>query len=454
MIYLARRFSLSVGMLMLLGTAGPVRAVDWPQWLGPQRDGVWRETGILAQFPKEGPKILWRTAIGAGYSGPSVVEGRVYVMDRQKTPPREGTPPPPKGTQAGKERTLCLDSASGKILWTHAYDCPYVQLGYATGPRTTPLVHGDKVYTLGAMGDLFCLEARTGKPIWSKNLAREYDAPTPVWGWSANLLLDGDRLITLAGGEKSAVVALNAANGKEVWRALTTEEIGYAPPMIYEAGGKRQLIVWLTDSLNSLDPATGTVYWSQPYPAAIRPAVTIATPRKLNDLLFVSTFYHGPLMMKLAADKPTASVLWKSKSDDPEKPDGIHALITTPFLKEGHVYGIGGNGELICVKADTGEKVWETKAIFGGKKALFGTAFLVEQGDRFFIPTDQGDLIIARLTPQGYEEISRTHLLDATQEARGRTVVWSYPAFANRCIFARNDKEILCASLAAKEAKD
>src|SRR5262249_44815874 len=282
---------------------------------------------------------------------------------------------------------------------------------------------------------------------------KEYKAPMPFWGWSANLLLDGDRLITLVGGEKSAVAALNAKDGTEIWRALTTEEVGYAPPMIYEAGGKRQLIVWLTDSLNSLDPATGAVYWSEPYPAKIRPAVTIATPRKLGDLLFISTFYHGPLMMKLAADKPTASVLWKSKSDDPGKPDGIHALITTPILKDGHVYGIGGGGELICVKAATGEKVWETNAIFGGKKALFGTAFLVEQGERTFLLTDQGDLIIVRLTPKGYEEVSRAHLLDPTQEARGRTVVWAHPAFANRCIFARNDKEIVCASLAEKKTR-
>jgi outer membrane protein assembly factor BamB len=438
-------------VLLVLVLPGPARADDWPQWLGPKRDGVWRETGILDKFPKGGPKILWRTEIGGGYAGPAVADGRVYLMDRQPTKPKEGDPPPPKGTLAGTERILCLDAASGKILWKNEYDCPYVKLGYPSGPRTTPVVAGGKVYTLGAMGDLYCLDAVSGKVHWSKSLAKEYKAPTPVWGWSANLLLDGDRLITLVGGEKSAVVALQADTGKETWRALTTQEVGYAPPLIVEAGGKRQLIVWLTDSVNALDPATGTAYWSEPYPAKTRPAVTVATPRPMGDLLFVTTFYHGSLMLKLAADKPAASVLWQSKGDNPSRPDRLHGLISTPVLKDGHVYGICAFGELRCLKADTGEQLWESLQPVGGKKALFGTVFLIQQGERFFLFNDQGDLIIARLTPKGYEEIDRAHLLEPTQDGRGRTVVWSHPAFANRCVFARNDKEILCASLAEKD---
>src|SRR5262249_52379506 len=155
-----------------------------------------------------------------------------------------------------------------------------------------------------------------------------------------------------------------------------------------EAGGKRQLIIWLSESLNSLDPATGNVYWTQAYPPRgepQRPAVNIITVRRLNDLLFISTYYHGPMMLKLAADRPAAEVIWKGKSDNPEKPDGLHSLMATPVLKDGHVYGVCANGELRCLKADTGEQLWETYAATGGKKTDCGTAFLVPQGDRFVI---------------------------------------------------------------------
>jgi outer membrane protein assembly factor BamB len=205
-------------------------------------------------------------------------------------------------------------------------------------------------------------------------------------------------VISLVGGDKSAVVAFDKKNGKELWRSLTTQEVGYAPPVIYEAGGKRQLIIWLTESVNSLNPESGEVYWSQPYPAdgkPMRPAVSIMMPRKMNDLLFVSTYYHGPMMLKLDKEQPAATVLWKSKSVNTEKQDPINVLIPTPFLKDGYLYGVGGAGDLCCLKADTGEKIWETYMATGGKKADFATVFIVEKGDRFFLFNDQGDLIIA-----------------------------------------------------------
>jgi outer membrane protein assembly factor BamB len=235
-----------------------------------------------------------------------------------------------------------------------------------------------------------------------------------------------------------------------VWKALTAKEVCYSPPMIYEAGGKRQLIVWLDASVNGLDPETGKPYWSQPYADGKPryPAVSIATPRKAGSDLFVTSFYHGGLMLRLADDKPAAKELWRSKANDIEKSEGLHALMTTPVLKDGYVYGVCGLGELRCLKADTGERVWETYEATGGKQAAFATAFLVEQGERFFLFNEQGDLIIARLSPKKYEEVSRAHLLDPTYKLEGRKVVWSHPAFANKCVYARNDKEMVCVSLA------
>jgi outer membrane protein assembly factor BamB len=443
-------------VLAALAVAVPAaRADDWPQWLGPQRDGVWRETGLLDKLPEGGPKVLWRAEVHKGYSGPAVAAGRLYVMDWRRATGADGQPlRATRGGLPGTERVLCLDAANGKPLWQHEYPCPY-KVSYPNGPRTTPLVHKGRVYTLGTMGDLFCFDAATGKVVWSRNFVKDYKAPVPVWGWSAHPLLDGDRLYCLVGGDKSAVVAFDKDTGKEVWKNLSAEEIGYSPPMIYEAGGKRQLIVWHTEAINGLDPATGAVYWTQQYPTRgepQRPAVTIVTPRRLGDLLFITTYYHGPLMLKLAADRPAATVLWQGKSDNAEKPDGLHSLMCSPVLKDGHIYGVCANGELRCLKADTGKQLWQTYAFTGGKKTDCGAAFLVPQGDRFVIFNEQGELILAELTPMGHKEISRARLLEPTHEARGRTVVWSHPAFANRCVFARNDKEIVCVSLAAGPA--
>jgi outer membrane protein assembly factor BamB len=435
-------------------TAVTVRADDWPQWLGPQRDGVWRETGILEQFPAGGPKVRWRTPIGAGYAGPAVADGRVYITDRRLAKDAQNPANPfSRGAVAGTERVLCLEEASGKILWQREYDCRY-QVSYPAGPRTTPLIHGGKVYTLGTMGDLLCLDAQTGKILWSRNLPKDYETQVPLWGYSAHPLLDGEKLICLVGGEGSVAVAFHKDTGKEIWRALSAHEPGYCPPMIHEAGGKRQLIIWHPESVNSLDPETGRVYWSQPF--TVRAGMSIPTPRQAGDLLLVSCFYNGSMMLKLDDQAPRASLLWKGKgkNERPDGTDGLHSVMATPFLKGGYIYGVCSHGELRCLKADTGERVWESLHATGSVKNLrtdrWNNAFLVANGDRYFLFTEKGDLIIARLTPTGYEELSRAHILEPTNTMPGRLVVWSHPAFANKSMYARNDKEIVCVSLAAE----
>jgi outer membrane protein assembly factor BamB len=444
-------------LLLAVPTGGLVpslgRADDWPQWLGPQRDGVWREAGILERFPDKGPKVRWRTPIGAGYAGPAVVGGRVFVTDRILARDAKNPANPfGRSTVAGSERVLCLDDKTGKILWHHEYDCPY-HISYPAGPRATPVVAGGKVYTLGAMGDLLCLDVANGKVLWSINLPREYKAPVPAWGFAAHPLLDGDRLICLVGGEGSVVVAFHKDTGAEVWRALSAAEPGYCPPMIFEAGGKRQLIIWHPEAVNSLDPEIGQVYWSQKFLA--KAGLSIPTPRQTDHLLFVTAFYDGSMLLKLDAERPAATVLWKGKShsEQPNRTDGLHSIMSTPFLRDGHIYGVCSYGELRCLRLDTGERVWQTHAATGGKSERWANAFLVAQGDRFFLFNEQGDLIIARLDPKGYHEISRAHLLEPTNHMTNRPVVWSHPAFANRSVYARNDKEIVRVSLAAEDAK-
>ena len=442
--------ALCLGLILATST---VRADDWPQWLGPKRDGVWRETGILAKFPQGGPKVRWRTPIGEGYSGPSVANGKVYITDRIR---EKGVSNPDnafdrKTRVAGVERVLCLNEADGKILWEHEYPCEY-QISYPSGPRTTPVVSGDKVYTYGAMGHLFCLDANNGKVVWSKNMLEDYQMTVPGWGFAGHPLLDGDRLICLVGGEGSVAVAFNKDTGKEIWKALSSGEPGYAPPMIFDIDGIRQLILWHPESVNSLDPETGKVYWSQRYnkKKALFAGMSIPTPIHYKDKLFFTNFYEGSLMLQVkGTDAP--KVLWQIQGSDVTNTKALHSVMTTPFIKDDYIYGICSYGELRCLEVATGKRIWESFQPTTGKSTRWGHAFIVQQGDRCIFFNEGGDLIIAKLSPTGYEEIDRANILVPTNTMappKGRRVIWSHPAFANRSVYARNDKEIVCVSMA------
>lgn len=218
----------------LVGTSEPARADDWPQWGGPQRDAVLREEGLIETFPAAGPKVVWRAKVGLGYSGPAIVGDSVYITDRILAAGAANPDNPfatskkgalPKTGIPGQERVLCLDAKTGAVRWTHAYDCGYT-ISYAAGPRCTPIVRDGKVWTLGAEGHLFCLSAKDGTVVWKKDFRADYDTEPPVWGHSASPILDGNRLITLVGGDNSAVVAFDADTGKELWKALKTPDVG------------------------------------------------------------------------------------------------------------------------------------------------------------------------------------------------------------------------------------
>lgn len=377
-------------------------------------------------------------------------DGRVYVMDRQLAKGASNPADPfQRGTIPGSERVLCLDDKDGKILWVHEYDCPYT-ISYPSGPRTTPLIHSGNVYTLGSEGNLLCLDAKTGKLIWERDFKKDYSIPTPMWGFAGNPLIDGQRLICLAGGDGSTVVALDKNSGKELWRALSAKEPGYSSPIIIEAGGKRQLIIWHPESASALDPETGKLYWSEPVKS--RSGMSIATPRKLDNLLLFTSFYNGSLAMQLDPAKPEAKPVWRTEKASEKDTTHLNAVMSTPFLEGGYIYGVCSYGQLRCVKAATGERVWETfQATTSGEPVRWANAFLVKQDSRFFLFNEKGDLIIAKLSPEGYQEISRAHLLAPTSDAAGRTVLWSHPAFANKCIYARNDNTLACFSLRAQK---
>ena len=426
--------------LFLVSTAS-LNADDWPQWMGPQRDNVWRESGIIQKFPDGGPKVLWRTPITGGYSGPAVADGKVFVTDYEtKDEVQVGNFERKEFT--GTERVLCLDEATGNELWKHEYPVKYT-ISYPSGPRCTPNVDGDRVYTLGAEGHLFCFDVPTGKIVWSKDLKAEYGTKAALWGYAAHPLIDGDKLLTLAGGEGSHIVALNKLTGHEIWRSGTSTEQGYSPPTIIDFAGVRQLILLKPDAVSSINPDDGREYWSVPYEASN--GSIIMSPIVAGDHLYVAGYSNKSLMLKLDSEKPGATEVWRGKKNI------ICPVNVQPFLVQNVLYGFDQKGVLRALKLPSAERLWESQDVIGKRPAGSETAFLVQHEDHFWLFNELGELIIAKLSPVGYGEIDRAKVIEPSNLAFGRDVVWSMPAFANKHAYIRNDNEIICVNLAQAE---
>ena len=415
------------------------RADGWPQWMGPKRDNVWREEGIVDKFPAGGPKVLWRAPVAGGYAGVAVAEGKVFVTDFVPGGELPGDNFERK-TAAGTERVLCLDEATGKELWKHEIPVTYT-ISYPAGPRCTPTVDGDRVYTLGAEGNLLCLSVTDGRVIWAKDLKKDYETKAALWGWAGHPLVDGNRLFVIAGTAKTHVVALDTLTGKELWRAGTAPEQGYSPPTIIEAGGVRQLVLMKPDGMYAVAPDTGAILWETPYNADN--GSIIMAPLKVGEHVYVGGFQEKNLCVKLAADKPGVEVVWRNKAKH-----GISAVNVQPFVDGTMVYGFHEKGDLRGVEIPSGAVKWSSPGPFGDRAPPSATAFITRHENRFFLFAETGDLVIAKLSPAGYEEIDRAHLLDTTQSAFGRGVVWCPPAYADRSVFIRNDKELIRVSLA------
>jgi outer membrane protein assembly factor BamB len=406
-------------------------ADDWPQWMGPNRDGDWKETGVLTKFPSGGPKKLWSVPIAGGYAGPAVADDKVFVFDYARAEGDAGNNPAKRSELVGKERLLCLDAKDGHEVWKFEYDCKY-SVSYPAGPRCTPTVIGGKVYTLGAMGHLHCLDAGTGKPIWSKNFTADYKAETPIWGFAGHPLVFKNLLVCLVGGPDALLVAFDKDTGAEKWKALTppSDGPGYGTPALIDAGGTTQLVFWHPKAVVGLNPSTGGSYWSVP----LKPSygMSIMAPRKEGDTLFTGGIGHAAVAIKLDPARPAATEAWRG-----QKNTSVYPVNSTPLIEDGVIYGV----DQPVIGEDQDE---------GYTGAGSGTAFLVKNGDRYFLFAETGHLVIAKLTPKEYEEIDRAKLVEPTGEAFGRKVVWSHPAFARRCVFVRNDKEIACFSLASE----
>lgn len=403
---------------------------DWPDWRGVNRDGIWSETGIVEKFDSKNLVSKWSVPVGSGYSGPTVSNGKVYLTDLIKQPSQT-------------EGVLCFDEKTGVKIWEFRYPCEYSGVGYPAGPRASVVINDGKAFSLGTMGNLICLNAANGAVIWQKDLNSEYEIRMPTWGISATPLITGNKIILqISGSNNACVIALDKNTGKEIWRNL--EDIAaYSAPTIIEKNGKRIVVVWTEDSLAGLNPETGEVYWRFPWKTGA--GMSIATPVLYNDHIFVSAFYSGSLLVKLGNDYTSAQKVWQRSGESERNTDALHCVMNTPVIMDGFIYGVDSYGELRCLEFATGNRAWED--LTAVKKNRWANIHFVQNGNKTWMFNEHGELIISELSPKGFKEISRTKIIEPTKEQLPRGVTWSHPAFANKHVFIRNDRELVCVDL-------
>lgn len=418
---------------------------DWPRWMGENNDGVYQETGIIDSIPESGLNVKWRQPTAGGYAGPAVADGKVLIFDYVKSDGEVKNDPDKRVQLQGVERLRALDMNTGEEIWSQQYDSPY-SISYPAGPRCTPTVDGDRVYSLGAEGELQCRNLADGELIWSKNFKKDFGAEVLIWGAASHPLIDGDLLYTMVGGKGQAIVAFDKMTGDVVWKALDAES-GYCPPSIIEHGGVRQLIVYDPQGVSSLNPTDGSVYWTQPMEPLYQ--MSIARPMVDGDRMYFSGIGFKSIMLQLKSDPPSAEVLWKGTNKN-----SVYSANATPLFVDGVLYGSDCKvGSLMAVDATTGERLWETFEATKPdekRKVDHGTAFVTRIGDtdRYLIMGEAGQLLMAKMTPEKFESLGSFQAIEPTGEAFGRDVLWSHPAYANRTAFIRNDKEIIAVDLA------
>lgn len=434
-------------IVCLLIPSSLAMADDWPQWMGPHRDDVYHESGVINSIPEDGLKVKWRVPIAGGYAGPAVANGRVFVTDYLADSVEVSNNPGQRQERKGKERVLAFDAETGKQLWTYEYERPY-SISYAVGPRCTPTIDGELLYWIGAEGDLVCLKAENGQVVWKRSLSKDFDAQIPIWGVAGHPLVAGDLLIVMVGGVGQGVVALDKRNGEMQWKSLNAK-MGYAPPSVVEAGGTRQLIIYHPEGISSLSLLDGQKFWE----IELKPAyeMSVARPMVDGNQMYASGIQTESVMIELDQNEPTAKALWRG-----EPKTAVNSGTSTPVFVDGVVYGSDCNvGSLIAVDAKNGDRLWQTFEATRPEETRFvkhGTCFVTRLGesDRYLIFSEVGDLLVAEMTRDGFKSLGRFHVLEPTSEAFGRNVVWSHPAYADRTGFFRNDKELVAVDLSHK----
>ncbi|MCI0692139.1 PQQ-like beta-propeller repeat protein [candidate division KSB1 bacterium] len=382
---------------------------DWPQWLGPNRNGISAEIGLLKSWPATGPKILWRIPLGEGFSGVSISQGRAYTLF----------------AQGSDEFVVCLDAASGKELWRTRSGSTFKDMN-GNGPRSTPTVHNEVVYALGAHGNLYALQTASGKKLWSHDLKKEFNTagPSRDGGFSTSPLIEGDLLLVEAGGRAgNSFIAFDKQNGAVVWK-VESDRPAFASPIAITVNGVRQIVFFSAAGAIAMSPANGKVFWRLPWKTDSD--VNAATPLFIPpDKVFISSGYDvGATLQRIIAGNATARIeeIWKSKV--------ICNLYTSSILQGDYLYGFDG-GMLKCFEWNTGAEKWKQRG-FGAGTLIYADGHLIVLGDK-------GKLALVEATPAGYKEKAAAEILD------GRCI--TVPALAAGKLYVRNMKELVCLDL-------
>ena len=404
---------------LLLVFAANLWAEDWSRWRGPRGDGTWHAPKLSEKWPEDGLKRLWKRSVSPGFSGVSVAGGGVFLMDR-----------PDKEKHGERERVVCFDADSGETLWTYSYEAEYGDLDYGKGPRASVTVRAGKVYGLGAVGHAFCLDAKTGKQFWVRDLVKEEKARLPTWGFSAAPESYDDLMLYHVGARPiGSVLALDAITGETRWRT-GKEPAGYGPPVPITRGGRRELICWGPNHIVGLPIGGGDELWKIPY--KITYGVAIATPIYREGIVLVCGYWHGSKAIKLGEKPGDAKILW-------EEEEALCGLMSQPLYRDGFCYLLDRRHGLTCFELKTGKILWRDVHKLTPKDRN-PQASLVWVGDtqRALALNANGELVLCELTPKGYRELAR-------DQVTGKT--WAHPAYAGNRVYARSDREIVCLEL-------
>jgi len=413
-----RFFTVIVSALLLPAV---VWCADWPQWLGPDRNGISVETGLLKTWPKEGPTLKWKATNlgGDGYSSVAVVKGRVYTL----------------AAIDDAEHVMALDENTGKTIWSTKIGKfgPNTEKASYPGPRSTPNIVGDKLYALGSDGDIACLETQAGKLVWSKSLPNDFGGKPGNWAYTESPLVDGDVVVISPGGAAATVVGLNKNTGNPVWKSAVPggDLAGYGSPIRIEVGGVKQYVCFLSNGLVGLAAGDGKFLWR--YEAVASPGEYVAnipTPVSHKDMVFGSSSMAtgGGGVVKLTVDKGnvTATELWVN--------DKLKSQIGG-FLRIGdHLYGTANAGKgvsLMCAEFATGKIVWEDPSV--------GAASMCVADGLLYVRGQNGTVALVDPSPKGYKELARFD-----QPDRAKKPAWPYPVVANGCLYLRDCGVLLC----------
>ncbi len=388
---------------------------DWPQWRGPNHDGVSPETNLLATWPDEGPKVLWQHEAGLGYSGVAIANGRAVTMVQD----------------GADEAVVCWDAASGTELWRFKYPAHFVHRQFGDGPRATPAIAGERVYTVGGTGVMHCLKlmpsSTAGEAVWRKDLLTEFDAPQLEWGISFSPLVENGRVYVMPGGPGgNALAALDSGSGSIVWKSFD-DGASYSSPVAADLAGRRQIVVLLAERLVGVAPTSGELLWEFPWPAG--PAHTpsaIVTPlvihRTSGDYVFIAGGYDkGCALLKIEADGE------RCKATQVYRNLNMRSVFSSPVCLGDFVYGFD-DVNFVCLDVRNGKRQWKE---FG-----FDKGSLIAADGRLIVLGAEGTLALVAAEPKAYRELSRFQHADER--------CWTVPSLADGRLYVRNRKTLVC----------